>query len=531
MSKDLESLSPFELNFYLEKKLKSSQPIEWLNAGRGNPNWTAPIPREAYFLLGQFAVQETRNEFSHHTARKIKYVPGRSERFIEFLNQHESKGSQFLRNIWEKGEMFMGMSREVWLTDMLDHIIGDNYPQPERVLTAVEYPVKEYLNQELFNSEAVPFDIFAVEGGTAGIVYLFDTLVNNQLLNPGDKIALMTPAFAPYLEIPRLPEYGFDVEYLKSQPVQMEGKTSYQFSEKEINRLRNPEIKAVFVVNPSNPTANALQSKTIELIKNIIETDNPNLMILTDDVYGTFLDRFESLFTAIPYNSACIYSYSKYFGSTGWRIGTVAVAKDNLFDQLLNEHSETVKEQLDLRYHSLSSTNDTISFIDRMVADSRDVALNHAAGLSAPQQVMMALFSFYSLLDEKGEYRKEVMSICRQREKILFDTLGMEQPFQPLDTSYYCEVDFNEWVELRYDKKFASYLTSHWTMSQLLERLAETKLLMLLRADGFGSNKWSVRISLANLETKKYYEVGQRIIDLMDTIHEEWKVHVTENLK
>src|SRR5699024_2212300 len=117
-------------------------------------------------------------------------------------------------------------------------------------------PVKEYLHRELFDSSSAPFDIFAVEGGTAGIVYLFDSLVQNFLLNPGDRIALMVPAFAPYLEIPTLPQFGFRVEYLKSEVTQVEGQNSYQFSEKEMNRLRDPEIKAVFVVNPSNPTAN-----------------------------------------------------------------------------------------------------------------------------------------------------------------------------------------------------------------------------------------------------------------------------------
>ncbi|MCD8572760.1 MAG: hypothetical protein LRY48_05625 [Bacteroides graminisolvens] len=60
MKQDLESLSPFELSLYLENRM-GSQDVrkEWLNAGQGNPNWTAPIPREAYFLLGEFAVKET----------------------------------------------------------------------------------------------------------------------------------------------------------------------------------------------------------------------------------------------------------------------------------------------------------------------------------------------------------------------------------------------------------------------------------------------------------------------------------------
>jgi hypothetical protein len=34
--------------------------LSYLNAGRGNPNWVATEPREAFFLLGQFAITESK---------------------------------------------------------------------------------------------------------------------------------------------------------------------------------------------------------------------------------------------------------------------------------------------------------------------------------------------------------------------------------------------------------------------------------------------------------------------------------------
>jgi len=33
---------------------------QMLNAGRGNPNWVATTPRSAFFLLGQFAIEESK---------------------------------------------------------------------------------------------------------------------------------------------------------------------------------------------------------------------------------------------------------------------------------------------------------------------------------------------------------------------------------------------------------------------------------------------------------------------------------------
>ncbi len=524
MNQDIESLNPFELNLYLKGIVdKEDDAKEWLNAGRGNPNWTATVPRKAFFILGEFAINETMSNSDDIIGDKIKDRKGRGERFDAFLQKRQSKGAHFLKDIWENGEHLLGMAKEEWLTSILDYIIGDNYPDPARVLPACKEPIKQYMQHELFGAAPVPFDIFAVEGGTAGIVYLFETLVNNHLLEPHDKIAIMIPTFAPYLEIPELPEYGFETEYIESELMNIDGKTSYQFSEAEIDRLRNREIKAVFVVNPSNPTSNAIYGKTIEQLKDIVSKDNPDLMILSDDVYGTFLNEFTSLFTSLPFNTACIYSYSKYFGATGWRVGVLAVSEENVFDKRLRELAETKKDELGKRYAPITSSPINLLFIDRLVADSRSVALNHVAGLSSPQQAMMTLFSLYSLLDEEDDYKKKVMDMCKEREKLLYASLDLTLPLKEFDTAYYSEIKFDAWLEKKYGHVFKNYMVEHYTMTDLVAKLVKEERLMLLKADAFGSSSWSIRVSLANLDTESYREVGQRIVDLMDRIYEEWK--------
>lgn len=65
------------------------------------------------------------------------------------------------------------------------------------------------------------------------------------------------------------------------------------------------------------------------------------------------------------------------------------------------------KEDLNRRYASLTRTPEHTKFIDRIVADSRDVAMNHTAGLSTPQQVQMALFSIFAMLDTNNEYKQK----------------------------------------------------------------------------------------------------------------------------
>lgn len=100
----------------------------------------------------------------------------------------------------------------------------------------------------------------------------------------------------------------------------------------------------------------------------------PDLIILTDDVYGTFADNFKSLFAICPDNTILVYSFSKYFGATGWRLGVIALSNNNVLDKQIANLSKKEKKELEDRYSSLTTDPASIKFIDRLVADSRNVA-------------------------------------------------------------------------------------------------------------------------------------------------------------
>ena len=60
------------------------------------------------------------------------------------------------------------------------------------MLLHTEEIVKAYLAQEMFGP--LPrngnFSVFATEGGTAAMTYIFQSLRENRLIQPGDKIAI-----------------------------------------------------------------------------------------------------------------------------------------------------------------------------------------------------------------------------------------------------------------------------------------------------------------------------------------------------
>ena len=529
-------VSPFELKNKLislaeESKEKGAHAL--LDAGRGNPNWTAATPREAFFTFGLFSVLETRRVWNNNDLAGMPQRLGIAERFEQFINKNSSyPGALLLKNIIEYGILYKEFNPDDWVYELADGIIGDNYPQPDRMLTHVEKVVHDYLIQELcYNTQpSGKFNLFAVEGATAGMCYIFDSLIANNILSIGDKVALMAPIFTPYLEIPHLPRYNFDVVEILAEEKAFDGTHTWQYPDSQIERLKDSSIKALFIVNPSNPPSVAMRPETIRLIKSIVKKDNPNLMIISDDVYGTFVENFSSLVADLPYNSIGVYSFSKYFGVTGWRLGTIALYEDNVFDKLLRELPEDKKVIARRRYSTLSTNPEEILFIDRMVADSRQVVLNHTAGLSTPQQIQMAFFSVFALLDKENKYKQLTKDICHRRQRLLFEGLELELRKDPYDAAYYTEFDLLEWACHYYGDEFAKYLKENYKPVDVLLRLAQESSIVLLSGGGFHGPEWSIRISLANLDDEHYSEIGEVLHKILEEYVTSWKNKINNSI-
>src|ERR1700739_943 len=99
-----EALSPFEIKDELINLAKANSKrtqSAFLNAGRGNPNWVATTPREGFFLLGQFAITESKRVMDLPAGvggmPQAKGIAGRME---AWLGQHsEMPGAGFLKEM------------------------------------------------------------------------------------------------------------------------------------------------------------------------------------------------------------------------------------------------------------------------------------------------------------------------------------------------------------------------------------------------------------------------------------------------
>ncbi|WP_051249302.1 bifunctional aspartate transaminase/aspartate 4-decarboxylase [Inquilinus limosus] len=510
----LAKLSPFELKDALIQLAKSDADRMMLNAGRGNPNFLATVPRHGFFQLGLFAMTEAERSFAY-MPEGVGGFPRRDGiegRFEIFARAHKDvPGVSFLVGAASYVRDQLGLSAGDFLYEMCEGILACNYPVPDRMLVLSEKIVGQYLRKEMIGRQPFTgdFDLYAVEGGTAAMTYLFNSLRENRLLAPGDSIAIGLPIFTPYIEIPHLNDYKLVEVGLNADP-----EKGWQYSDKELDKLLDPKVKAFFLVNPSNPPSVKLGAANLKRLQEIVAR-RPDLILLTDDVYGTFADDFVSLFATCPQNTILVYSYSKYFGATGWRLGVIATHRDNVLDRTIAKLPVRVQKELDERYSSITTDPRHLPFIDRVVADSRTVALNHTAGLSTPQQVQMVLFSLFCLMDEPDSYKNAMKRIIRRRKAALYQAAGVTLEEDENSVDYYTILDLEVLGTRLHGRKFVDWFMKNTKPQEVLFRLAKESGVVLLPGRGFGTLHPSARVSLANLNETAYVKIGTAIRTLM----------------
>ncbi len=512
----LSQLSPFELKNRLIGLAASHAERVLLNAGRGNPNFLATAPRHGFFQLGLFAMGEAERCASGMPpgVAGLPQAEGIEARFEAFARaRHGTPGIAFLAAAVSYASGTLGISEGALLHELVQGVLGCNYPEPVRMLACSEEIVRRYLVREMTGGSRLTtgIDLFAVEGGTAGITYVFNSLRENKLLIPGDMIAIGMPIFTPYIEIPRLNDYRLVEVAINADP-----EAGWQYPDSELDKLLDPRVKAFLLVNPGNPSSVKINRAGLTRISQIVESKRQDLIILTDDVYATFADDFVSLFALCPRNTILVYSFSKYFGATGWRLGVIATSQTNVLDARISALPESDREALDARYGSLVLDPRGLAFIDRLAADSRTVALNHTAGLSTPQQVQMALFAIFALMDEQDTYKQAMKNMVRSRHRTLYRALGIDTAEDANAVNYYTILDLEILGARRYGRGFVDWLLANKNPLEILFRLADEAGIVLLPGKGFGTPHPSARVSLANLDEEDYARIGRIIRSVME---------------
>lgn len=134
----------------------------------------------------------------------------------------------------------------------------------------------------------------------------------------------------------------------------------------------------------------------------------------------------------------------------------------------------------------------------------------------------MAFFSAFALIDKVDAYKKLNMSICRRRQRLLFEYLGIDYVNLENSAAYYFQFDIDEWGRLNHGQDFVEFMHNNFDASDILYKLAKDYSIVLLGGNGFAAPKWSIRVSLANLDDRAYITIGASIKNILNEYVELW---------
>ena len=398
--------------------------------------------------------------------------------------------------------------------ELVRSVLGFGYPSPNRMQPHLEQVAERYVVR--FTGSPArrrpPVRRVRHRGRRGGDDLHLHDAPGERHRRPGDAVAVATPTYTPYLQIPVLERIGFDVVEIKAAAHQ-----PYRFDEGALEVLRDPRIKVFFLINPGNPDSRAVRPERLDELRRIIETDRPDLLVVNDTAYATFVENFHGVTAVIPRNVILLHSFSKGYAATGNRLGFVAVHRESVVDTLLAGKSAEAKERMRARYQAASDDVEAMPFIQRLLADSRLVALHNIAGLATPDQVQMTLFELAYLMPEGAHYVEGVRAKLQARLDALYAGLGVPSPGGD-DSHYYGMVDIMTVARARHGEGLVERIRSTLAPEEVALRLAADSGVIVQTGPSFQGDPWDVRLSLASITEDQAGQIAAAFVALVDRL-------------
>jgi aspartate/methionine/tyrosine aminotransferase len=136
---------------------------------------------------------------------------------------------------------------------------------------------------------------------------------------PGDRIALATPCYPPYLNI---------MIALGLRPVRLpsDASTGFQPTITMLDAL-DPAPDGLLIASPANPTGSMLSADDLAALARYCHAKG--IRLISDEIYhGLTYGKPVATAAAFSPSAIVINSFSKYFSMTGWRVGWMVLPED-----------------------------------------------------------------------------------------------------------------------------------------------------------------------------------------------------------
>ena len=188
---------------------------------------------------------------------------------------------------------------------------------PTLTIYSVRKAVADSLNRR-FGMEYVPEDIFMTSGAAGALAHAIRCVTE-----PGDEVITFAPYFPEY--VPYVDGTGAVLKVVLADI------TSFQINFDAFLEMMNPNVQAILINSPNNPSGIVYSTETITRLAQILtekqEEYGHDIYLISDEPYREIVfEGTDSPFISKFYdNTICCYSFSKSLSLPGERIGYVAV--------------------------------------------------------------------------------------------------------------------------------------------------------------------------------------------------------------
>ena len=221
-------------------------------------------------------------------------------------------------------------------TDVFDMTVGiPDYDTPQHIKNAAKraidegyttythnagyIEVREALAEKLKRDNNITADpateLICTAGGMGALV-----LANLVLIDPGDEVIYPDPGFVSHYAHIKLAG-GIPV------PIQLKKENDFGITAEDVANIITPKTKMIVLNSPNNPTGGVISNKELKRIAELcIEND---IYVIADEAYEKFryIDeepQFIGSFEGMKERTVSIFSFSKTYAMTGWRIAVAA---------------------------------------------------------------------------------------------------------------------------------------------------------------------------------------------------------------
>ena len=201
------------------------------------------------------------------------------------------------------------------------------------------------------------------------------------LTRPGDEIILPSPSYASYQEVVRIA--GCTPRFAPLREEQ-----NFAFDEEAFEACLSPYTRAILYCNPNNPTGTVFSEAETRAL--IALAERHDLFLIIDEAYKDFVYTPEAYFSPaqvadVRQRIVRIFTFSKAYGMTGWRVGYLHSDARNV-QEILKVHDALVTcAPVVSQYAALAALEygqDHIIAFRQAFKQRRDLTLTHLDQLS-----------------------------------------------------------------------------------------------------------------------------------------------------